>query len=334
MSSPLPDIRTAPSSLRPILEAEMNALRSALDVSIPTKRLVTRNIIIGTWNIREFGRLTTKWASTGQTSPKRNWRGLHVIAEIVSRFDVVAIQEITGDLAALRTLIKTLGPNWGFLITDINQGDPGGGERMGFIYDQTRVQPSGLAGELSVPDDRKFLRDLTPDEQFRQFARTPYAVSFRAGLDTFILVTAHVIYGDSSDNRTAELTAMAEWMADWAQRATRYHQNLLLLGDFNIDRADDDNFKAFTSTGLTVPAKLNSIPRTIFEGTKDKFYDQIAWFEKGTRRRLNLEFTDAGGFDFSDLVFTTEPKMTRNSLSYRVSDHLPLWVEFLASNES
>lgn len=327
MSTALPDIKTAPVAI----QAEMAALRSALDAQVPPKREVDRNILIATWNIRAFGGLTEKWESSQNDSPKRNWRGLYAIAEIISRFDVVAVQEIVGDLRALRTLIKTLGRNWSFLITDINLGKGGNNERAGFLFDKRRLDLSGLAGELSAPEDPDVLKQLSPNEPFRQFVRTPYAVSFRAGSDTFILVTAHVLYGTAA-NRTPELAAIATWMADWAKRTARFDQNLLVLGDFNIDRRGDKNFDAFVSSGLEVPAELNAVPRTIFgDGPNDqKFYDQIAWFTSGARRALSLEFAGAGGFDFSDLLFRAAPTLTKRSMSYRVSDHVPLWAEFKA----
>ena len=325
MSDPLRDLSTAPV----VVQNEMAALRAALDAQLPPKRDVDRNILIATWNIRSFGGLTEKWRSRANDKPRRNWRGLHAIAEIVSRFDVVAVQEIVGNLGALRTLIKTLGPNWSFLITDVNLGDGGNNERAGFVFDQRRIQLSGLAGELSAPVDEDVLAELSPNEPFRQFARTPYAVSFRAGADTIILVTAHVRFGAASE-RTPELAAIGNWMAKWAARTNRFEQNLMVLGDFNIDRQGDANFEAFTASGLTVPDQLHEVPRSIFgAGPNDrKFYDQIAWFTTGGRRRLSLELLSAGGFDFSDLLFQSAPNLTKRSMSYRVSDHLPLWAEF------
>ena len=35
-------------------------------------------------------------------------------------------------------------------------------------------------------------------------ARTPYAVGFRSGKETFILVTLHVLYGESEEERVPE----------------------------------------------------------------------------------------------------------------------------------
>ena len=61
----------------------------------------------------------------------------------------------------------------------------GGKERLAFIFNRTRVQPSGMAAELVVPPDR--LDRLEENALSEQFARTPYAVSFRRGDATFIL---------------------------------------------------------------------------------------------------------------------------------------------------
>ncbi|MEM8550647.1 MAG: endonuclease, partial [Verrucomicrobiota bacterium] len=180
----------------------MAELRAGLDRSVPAKRTIDRNILIATWNIRAFGGITDSWISQNNDSPKRNWRGMHAIAEIISRFDVVAIQEIKRELTALRSLVSMLGSNWSFLVTDVSQGIKGNSERMGFVFDQTRVSLSGLAGELAAPDDPEFLADLSPEHPFRQFARTPYAVSFNAGHDTFTLVTMHVIFGNAAGDRT------------------------------------------------------------------------------------------------------------------------------------
>ena len=309
------------------VQAELNALQASLNDTIPSKQH-EQNLLIATWNLRAFGSLTRKWTAGGSDSPKRDLRGLRTICEIVSHFDVVAIQEVVGNLRALRDMMHFLGDNWSFLMTDITLGDAGNNERMAFIFDTNRVKPSGLACELVVPPE--WLEQISEDALRNQFARTPYAVSFRMGTTTFILVTLHVDYGDDSADRIPELTAIARWMTDWAKRSNRWHHNLLTLGDFNIDRKDDALWKAFTSTGLTVPADLHAVPRSIFADpdnpTLDKFYDQIAWFQTNSRK-LSMNYIQGGGFDFLPHVYTNT-NLSKNSISYRISDHYPLWVEF------
>jgi endonuclease/exonuclease/phosphatase family metal-dependent hydrolase len=308
--------------------AEMAALSAALDATVPRKRALQPNLLIGTWNLKEFGSLTTRWAAGAGDSPKRDYRALWAIAEVVSRFDIVALQEVTGDLRALRTLLKTLGPQWRFLMTDVTRGTAGGGERMAFLFDSNQAQLSGLAGELVVPPE--WLTEIAPDALRRQFARTPYAVSFQAGEATVILVTLHVLYGGAAAERVPELRAIARWLADWAKQVNEWHHNLVVLGDFNIDRQGDELWQAFTSTGLTVPTALETVPRSIFADAAQpqaKYYDQIAWFTDGRGKLIDLAASNAGGFDFVPHLYR-DLGLTRAQLQYRVSDHYPLWVEF------
>lgn len=307
---------------------ELAQLREAVDAVVPRKQL-DHNLLIATWNVRMFGSLTRRWTAGDDDSPKRDLRGLLAIEHIVERFDVIALQEVMGDLRALRDLLRALGPHWGFLMTDVTLGKAGNSERMAYLFDTRRVQPSGLAAELVVPPE---WRDEVADGALdRQFARTPYAVSFRSGGETFILVTLHVRYGAGAAEREPELATIARFIAEWAERADRWHHNLLVLGDFNIDRKDDALWQAFTARGLRVPDALDAVPRSIFADpgapTTHRFYDQIAWFTDGVRRRLSLEFLGAGSFDFVPWVYR-ELALSKSSLSYRISDHYPLWAEF------
>ncbi|SMF66566.1 hypothetical protein SAMN02745866_04263 [Alteromonadaceae bacterium Bs31] len=100
------------------------------------------------------------------------------------------------------------------------------------------------------------------------------------------LLTAHVNYGDSARECIPELKAIAKWMANWATQTSRYHQNLLLLGDFNIDHHGSEPSQAFTSTGLHEPEALRAVKRSIFidrgeDPRTDKHYDQIAGVKTG-----------------------------------------------------
>jgi endonuclease/exonuclease/phosphatase family metal-dependent hydrolase len=322
----MPDVTVPPPE--EVLD-DLLRLRSALDEEVPAKAL-DRNLMIATWNIRAFGDLTEKWASTEEDTPKRDLHSLLCIAEIVSRFDVVAVQEVKDNLKALRHMLKLLGPNWGLSLTDVTEGDAGNDERMAFLFDTRRVQLSGLACEIVVPQEQ--LDHIEPGALQRQFARTPYAVSFRSGSKTFILVTLHVIYGESEEERVPELEAIAQWLAGWARDVNSWDHNLITLGDFNIDRKGDALHDAFISTGLDIPADLQDVPRTIFSDpeTPDlhKFYDQIAWFTgQNGLPALSLSYSRGGYFDFTNAALTST-NLTRTQLSWRISDHYPLWTEF------
>ncbi len=310
-----------------VVQRDLASLTAALDEQIPAK--TDTNLLIATWNIRSFSSLTRKWTASGNDRPKRDLRGLRAIIEILSRFDVIAVQELKGDLRALRDTMRFLGDEWGFLMTDVTAGDAGNNERLAFIFHRSRVRPSGLAGELVVPPER--LNVVGVQSLREQFVRTPYAVSFQRGNATFILVTLHILFGDVEADRIPELREIADIFRDWARRSNRFHHNLFCLGDFNIDREGSPLFDAFTATGLTIPDELRNLPRTVFDDaddpSDDNFYDQIAWFRSGRGALMNLTVSSGGNFDFQPHVYTNT-NLSRTSISHRLSDHLPLWVEF------
>lgn len=296
----------------PVVEEIVRLRRRIQAANVPPK-LADGNLLIATWNIRSFGAVFPSF-DENPGSPKRNLRGLAHIAEVVRRFDVVAVQEVRHELNGIRMLLSWLGPDWGLILSDVTRGAAGNYERLSFLYDRRRVQPSGLAGELVIPP-------LESGDPSRQFARTPYAVSFRAADEEFILITLHVLYGDVPASREPELRAIADWMANWGSDQRRYHHDLIVLGDFNIDRTGDPRFEAFTSRGLNVPEAIRGVRTNIFAANA-KHYDQIAWF----MGQIEMEYTGrAGTIDFADAVF---PELTNRAKSYRVSDHLPLWAEF------
>jgi endonuclease/exonuclease/phosphatase family metal-dependent hydrolase len=322
-------------SLEPILDpptatlAELEPLSATLDAALPD-RVLDRNLLIATWNIRAFGDMSDSWKRGRRDSPKRNRSDVLAIAEILSRFDVIAVQEARANLRALRHAMKALGPEWGLILTDVNPPPAGNGERLAFLFDTRRVRPSGLAAELVVPEEELKRGRVEQGALQEQFVRTPYAVSFISGGQTFILVTLHVKYGDDAAERTGELKGIAKWLSEWAQRTEDYNQNLICLGDFNIDRSDDPNFQAFTSTGLEPPAELQGLSRTVSDKPgEEHYYDQIAWFTKGKRAKLTLGFEPgaghAGRFEWNRHLLA---EMDPQEASWHISDHYPLWVEF------
>lgn len=303
----------------PSVGAEIAALDTALDAQIPVR--TNDNVLIATWNLRALGGLTESWAAGPRDSPKRDWRACALIAAILSRFDVVALQEVRRETEALRFLLTRLGPNWRAIASDVTEGDPGNDERLAFVYNSDRVQPSGLIGEIVLPD--------VIDKPAKQFARTPYAASFVRSTTEFILTTVHVLWGARPADRLPELVAFAEWMRAWALRPKDWNGNLLVLGDFNLDRVGDPLYEAFLSTGLWPPTELGDVPRTIFDNDRSRhFYDQIAWFSSPTGASLLKSLVYVGRAGHFDFVPHAYKGNTRTALSWRISDHYPLWAEF------
>ena len=72
-------------------------LRRKLNLEIP-RRTVLDSLLLATWNIQAFG------------ASSRTEESLWYIAEILSRFDLIAIQEVKRDLGELERVTKLLGP--------------------------------------------------------------------------------------------------------------------------------------------------------------------------------------------------------------------------------
>jgi endonuclease/exonuclease/phosphatase family metal-dependent hydrolase len=300
-------------------------LKEDLDLKIPPKKL-EKNLLIATWNIRGFGDISRKWKSAETDSPKRDLHSLVCIAEIIKRFDVIAVQEVKANLKGLRDVLKVLGTHWSLILTDVNQGDVGNGERMAYLFDTRRVNLSGLACELVVPEE--WTKIISKGMLNKQFVRSPYAVSFRSQNQTFILVTLHILYGKTSVDRISELKGIAKWLSSWADDINAYHQNLIALGDFNIDERGDLLNQTFISEGLFIPPALQNdkVTRSIFDETK--FYDQIAWFQNSNKKNnISLEFITGGNYDFIKTSLMNR-NLTKQAMSFMMSDHFPLWAEF------
>lgn len=294
------------------------ALRSTLRGEIRANRR-SNSLIVGSWNIRAFD----------EGRPRMD-ESFHYIAEIIDNFDICAIQEVKSDLGPLRRLVKYLGPNWDFFVSDVTEGAPGNRERMAFLYNKSRVFFRNLVGELVLPAN-----DLVND---KQIARSPFFASFQAGWFKFTLCSAHIVYGGTSKAdlrlRAEEISAISEVLA---KRSEKTGEVWVLLGDMNIEDVDDDIMAAMTAEGLHVPL----FGATNLGGTKH--FDQIAFTQEDVKTRLIRK----GSFDWRDAVFRPqdaahykshaeamrgEPyanwdKSYKSWTTHEMSDHLPIWAE-------
>jgi len=108
-------------------------------------------------------------------------------------------------------------------------------------------------------------------------------------------------------------------------------ENLMTVGDPNIDRKDDPLYQAFTSTGLQPPtgstscrAPSSTTPtRTPHPTTATSTIRSPG--SPAEKAALSLPLVNAGTFDFTDKLI---PADNLDQLSWRISDHYPLWCEF------
>lgn len=227
----------------------------------------SKSLILGTWNIRNFDDDRFNYGPRMEES-------LYYIAEILSRFDIVAVQEICADLGPLERLMTLLGRlEYDYILTDVTHSGLGGNkERLGFIYDRSKVHFKGVAGEIVLPDNMLIGGS---SETKRQFSRTPFGVEFQSGWFKFLFMTVHIYYGSSSKTsaqykrRVEEIEAIAKYLAEEAEKSK---SNQILVGDFNILKSGSAGYNALTDNGFTtIQNRMGS------NQDQTKFYDQISF---------------------------------------------------------
>jgi exonuclease III len=313
-------------------------LRKQFEGEVP-KRTVNDTLLLATWNIREFD---------SPAYGRRIEEALYYIAEIVSHFDLVAIQEVREDLEALDRLRNILGGYWQYIVTDVTEGRAGNRERIAFVFDSRKVRFGGMAGEVVLEAVKKGRRIFQPAHQL---ARTPFICGFQAGWFKFMLCTVHIVYGTSEaadPKRKEEIKSLAVFLARRARQTSAWSNNLILLGDFNIFQPSDVTFKSITDAGFCIPQQLQELPSN---AGRNKHYDQIAFM----LHKKELGLRKAGVFDFYKTVFrdadektyipemgkayhktsrgkARSPRAKRTYYrtywrTHQMSDHLLMWVE-------
>lgn len=297
--------------------ANLEALRGQLDRDLPPKDAESE-LLLATWNIRDFGKPTPERFGMGPRFAESHF----YIAEVISRFDFVALQEIN-ELEEWKTVMKILGPDWEWIATDVTDEAIGGnGERLTYVWDKRKVRFQNVAGELVLPTKLLITKYLDPKKDKdkdglnddpdpsdpteidgkpigQQFRRTPFAAQFQASWFKFEICTAHLYYGDPSGGklkeRVDEIKKIGQFFGQRADRDIAEGRSLILLGDFNIVSREHEMMDGLTEAGFSVPKALATAPPT--NEDKTMFYDQIVFQ------------TAKGELDYLD----TEPDGTNNA---------------------
>ena len=337
----------------------LERLRAALDKKIPAKDQGDR-LLLASWNIRDLGKDFLASRKPGFNRKKmrrgagpRTRESYYYIAEILSRFDFVAVQEVN-DIDEWEIVHGILGRDWDYIATEVTDPRLGGnGERLLFAFDRRKVFFRKIAGEIVLPGSMLITDNPSAVENNagKQFRRTPFLTSFQAGWFRFDICTVHIYYGEDSgpalQERIAEIDAIADFMADHAKKSLGKAQTLFLLGDFNIVSPEHATMAALKRHGFKSPGE-RFFPNNVSE---TKHYDQIAYLHRADGNDLTglgeVGENDFGNFRFFDHVFRAEDKDDyaaamemsqkdeyRDWSTYQMSDHLPLWVRFNVNNSA
>ena len=264
------------------------------------------SLLLATWNIRDFD-------SNKFGFGPRLIESFYYIAEMISCFDLVAVQEVNIDLTALEKVMSILGREWDYIATDVTSGKGGNGERMAFVYNTEKVWFRKVAGEIVLPQGQLIMAatmidpaktegaaapapapDDDVDDGTLQFARSPFLVAFQSGWFRFSLCTAHLYYGAASgpalERRVEEIRRLVKFFAERQDIASQQEkdrlgavENYIVLGDFNVVSPTHKTMQALKSEGFVVPEAIDG---DAVRKLGNHFYDQIAVRVKDPRFKV------------------------------------------------
>jgi endonuclease/exonuclease/phosphatase family metal-dependent hydrolase len=278
----------------------------------------TDHLLVATWNIANLG------------LQKRRDQDHALLAEIISWFDIVAIQETRENFGGLEDIQRKLPPSYKMLMSDV----AGNNERMAFLYSSLKLNQLEEVGEIAYPPSQyKNVKLPGVNLAFEGFDRSPYLAAFGTGETSFTLVNVHLFFGDESsvsmERRALETFAVAKWCDLRKKSKLSFTRELMALGDFNMPKAEpgDPIYKALTSLGLELPDHSTQISSSI---SSDSNYDQIAFLPQTTQ---DLFTGLKGVFDYDAVIFPDLWGDGHNKanfkayLRYYISDHRPMWVQ-------
>lgn len=261
--------------------------------SIPDR--TTSTILIGSFNLQRLGpkKLDDPWV-------------MGKLADIVRRFDVIALQEITSQdqrtVPLLVELINRAGINYSYTISPrVGRESSGYYEQYAFIFDTARVR-SGPKFCYPVQDDADVLHREPFVGRFETVSNQPFS---------FTLINMHTDPGEVS----YELDVLADVYVN--VRQFEYPEDdTMLLGDLN---ADPSKFQKLGRIPGLAPL-IVGIPTNT---RKNKTLDNILADQQNTR-----EFTGRSGVMDMEKAFGLQLSDVE-----RISDHLPVWAEFTMSEQ-
>ncbi len=282
-----------PNSVGTVLDSSGTASSTPQTVASIPARTAT-SVIVGSFNIQRLGpsKLSDPWV-------------MEKFAEVIRRFDVIALQEITSvDQRTLPTLVDLVnrnGAQYSYAISPrIGREGTGYYEQYAYVFDATRIQGG--------PDFCYVVQDVGD-----VLHREPFVGRFRTLSPgqpfQFSLINVHT---DPDEIRT-ELDVLANVYTN--VREYEYPEDdVLLLGDLNAAPNKLQQLGAIPG----IMALIDGVPTNT---RKNKTLDNILVDQQATR-----EFTGRAGTIDLEQMFQIQLGDAE-----RISDHLPVWAEFTAN---
>ena len=250
-------------------------------------------IRIAAFNIQTFG-------------PKKasNQDVMQILAEIVRKYDLIAVQEIMDKQGSapkkLLEKIKKSDVSYKYLIserTGKNPDDLNSEEQYAYYYNAETVEVLDSGG---LYDDKK-----------DYFQREPFVSRFKAknGNFTFVLIVIHT-RPKSAVSEIGHLTHVV----NWARQRYKEEDDFILLGDFNAG-CNSAKVEELKNLDLSGPQYIWIVPHNADTNLADSTcaYDRIV-----VTKETKQDFTGTWGVD-------------RSFKSRKVSDHWPVWAEFFVN---
>ena len=257
----------------------------------PIRREAGATLRIASFNIQVFG--TTKAAKP---------EVMQVLADVVRRFDIVAIQELrTTDDSVLEGFLQLINSGgYGYrYVAGQRLGRTSSKEQYVFVYDATRVEidPQSI---ITVPDPQDYLHREPTIARFQVRSATT-----QPGF-SFILANIHT----DPDETDTELDALADVFVSLQQNGWR-EDDVILLGDLNVSYQKLGRLGQLPNIAYTVHGEPTNT-------RGNQSYDNIVF-----DRLATTEFTGVAG------ILNLQQEYGLNlEQAIDVSDHLPVWAEF------
>ncbi|MCC9600221.1 endonuclease/exonuclease/phosphatase family protein [Stieleria sp. JC731] len=264
-------------------------------------------ILLATFNIENFG--------TKKSDTRLNEHGVDVmgtLAQIISRFDLVAVQEIRGkDGAALQKLIDLLNQSGGAFSAVISEpiGNEARQECYAFVYNRTRIR--------FVPGSAYVVLD-SGDRMYREPMVASFQTVLPAGSDQipfqFTAINVHTdpdkVDPDDQDSEINILASVFHRVRDFEFKL-RMEEDFILMGDLNVD---PDHLGQLSQINGMI-SLAGDIKTNV---SRSKTNDHIL-----IDRNVTAEYAGRTG-----VVSFTEDLSLSPEQADSISDHLPLFAEF------